>query len=149
MRRQLDVARVLERLLAVALLAAIAAFGACGNGGGFPDAHSLEPPPDPGTFALGWAIQNGSGSAQTCMQAMATLVIVGTRNEATGGQDSAQFNCAQYNALSGALSIGTYDLTFTLVGSAGNQLATAPGQNGVVITSDHTTPTTAITFVVN
>jgi hypothetical protein len=136
-------------VLSLALVGWIAAAGACGNGGGFPDAPNIEPPPDPGTFSLGWAIHSGSGGALTCSDAMAAMVIVNIRNEATGGQDSAQFNCALDNVVSGALFVGTYDLVFSLVGSANNPLATAPAQDGIVISSDHSTPTTAITFVVH
>jgi hypothetical protein len=125
------------------------ALTACGSGGGFPDAHKLEPAPAPGNFSLTWSIANGSGSAETCAQVMATSVIVSTTNEATNDENSQQFSCTLGEAASGALFVGTYDLTFALVGSAGTAIATAPQQAGVVIQSNDTTAATPVTFVVS
>jgi hypothetical protein len=132
------------------LSASIIALGACGSGGGFPDAHKLEPAPDPGTFSLKWSITDGSGgSAESCTQAMATQVDVTATNESTSEESSTQFDCSLGEAVSGALFIGTYNLTFALVGSAGTALATAPPQAGIVISSDNTTAVEPITFAVS
>ena len=132
-----------------ALVGALCLLAACGSGGGFPDAHKLEPAPAPGNFSLKWSIANGSGSAETCTEAMATNVIVTTTNQATSDENSQQFSCSLGEAASGALFVGTYDLTFALVGSAGTAIATAPQQAGVIITSNDTTAVTPVTFVVS
>jgi hypothetical protein len=138
-----------RHLVELALSISVFTVGACGSGGGFPDAHKLEPAPAPGTFSVKWSITNGSGgSAETCTQAMATQVVVTTTNEATSDENSEQFTCGLGEAVSGALFIGTYDLTFALVGSAGTALATAPQQAGIVISSDNTTAVAPITFAV-
>ncbi len=83
----------------------------------------------------------------TCAAANATKVTVGITDEKTSDHSSISFDCALADALSGDLAVGTYDLTFTLVGTAGN-IATGTPQPGIAITSNGTTPVTDVVFTV-
>lgn len=135
------------KYLAPVLVAGLAvALGfACGGGGGFVDAPVIEPPPNPGTFAVDWSIKHASGSAGTCMEIGATTFVVTLKDQKTGQSSSAQFNCALGGAVSGALTPATYDLGFTLAGS-GSAIAMAAMQMGVVIQSDTTTRILPVVF---
>lgn len=122
---------------------------ACGSGGGFVDAPKAEPPPPPGTLALDWSIQHAGGSAATCADVGATLVVLTVAGQSSGGTSSATFNCALGGAISGALTPGTYDAGFSLVGSGSSSpIAMGPPQTGVVIQSDMTTRVQPVVFSV-
>jgi hypothetical protein len=118
---------------------------ACGGGGGFVDAPVIEPPPDPGTFAVDWSLKHASGSAATCMDAGATLFVANLKDQANGESSAASFNCELGGAISGALTPGTYDIGFTLAGSAG-VITMGMMQMGVVIQSDTTTRILPVVF---
>ena len=118
---------------------------ACGGGGGFVDAPVIEPPPNPGTFAVDWTIKHASGSAATCMEVGANLFVANLKAQSNGQSSAASFNCALGGAVSGALTPGTYDIGFTLAGS-GSAIAMAMTQMGVVIQSDTTTRILPVVF---
>jgi hypothetical protein len=122
-----------------------ALLGGCGSGGGFPDARGFPDSAAPGTFRLDWSIVNAQSQPRNCNQANATSVIVGLREETTGSALGASFHCDAGSGISGSVPIGTYDLTFTLVGISGN-IATAPPQTGIVIQSLKTTQVSPIVF---
>ncbi len=143
------------RWLAPATVAGIAvgfAF-ACGSGGGFVDAPKAEPPPPPGTLAVDWSIHHAGGSAATCTEAGAMLVVVTMQGQTMGGTSSQTFNCALGGAITGAINPGVYDVGFALVGTgsgsgSASTLATGAPQTGVVIQSELTTRVTPVVFSV-
>jgi hypothetical protein len=55
------------------------------------------------------------------------------------------FTCSVGSGISGSIPIGTYDLGFTLLGSAG-LITTAPRQMGVVIKARMTTQIMPVVF---
>jgi len=132
----------------LALAAVFAACGAaCGSGGGFPDAAKPPPPPDPGSVAVDWRLQNSSGQPVTCMQVNATTVFVDLRDADTAEAFSATFSCPLGTGISGALPASTYDIRFSLINSNGT-IASAPPQNAVVVMPNKTTQLTPLTFVI-
>lgn len=126
----------------------IGALAACGGGGGFPDAYVPPPPQDPGTVAVDWTLQDGSGSAVTCTQASATTVQVRITDEASGDQFSSSFVCALGGAVSGSLPSATYDLAFALLAGT-TTIASAPAQTGIVVAPDMTAHLGMVVFVVS
>jgi hypothetical protein len=129
--------------------ALLALLCSCGSGDGFPDAFAPPPPPPkPGTFSVRWTLMSTSAAmVQTCAQANATKVTVGITDEKTSDHSSISFDCGLGDALSGDLAVGTYDLTYTLLGTAGT-IATGTPQMGIAITSNGTTPVTDVVFTV-
>jgi hypothetical protein len=131
----------------VSCLLLLGSIGACGDGGGFPDAP--EPPPivDPGTFAIDWSITTPGGQLVTCGEANATTVRVGIVDETSGARASGSFDCLLGGGVSGALLSSTYDLNFFLLGASGT-VATASPQTGVAITAGHTIELAKVAFIV-
>lgn len=118
---------------------------ACGGGGGFVDAPVIEPPPNPGTFAVDWSLKHAGGSAAQCTDVGATLFVANLTDQKSGEHSAASFNCALGGAISGALTPATYDIGFTLAGSGG-AIAMGAVQMGVVIQSDMTTRILPVVF---
>ena len=119
---------------------------ACGGGGGFVDAPGAEAPPPPGTFAVDWTITK-AGSAATCADVSATTVVVTLQDEKTKANSSGSFSCSIGGAVSGAFFPATYDLGFTLTGSAGI-IAMGSAQTGIVIQSNMTAHVMPVVFAV-
>jgi len=135
------VARVVEVVLVAATLVA-----GCDSQAGFPDARIPDAAPVPGTFSLSWTLTDTSDSLPiSCDDANAQSISITVREaDASSGQTEV-FNCSSGSATSRPYPPGTYVLGFELRGSAG-QIATAPSQNGIVVTSSQDTPIGAIDF---
>jgi hypothetical protein len=130
------------RALGLGLLAA------CGSGGGFPDARVIDQPPPGGTFTLDWALGDTGNNAITCDQVGAQSVTVLTHNQAVEGGNTQVFACSTLMGQSQAMSPGVYDFDFALVAATGN-LATAPGQHSITISSGTNTRLAPLAFALD
>lgn len=118
----------------------------CGSGGGFPDARVNDAAP-PGTFSLDWAVTDEGGGRISCDTVGAYTVTVLTHNRAFAGSSTQVFGCPPGTGVSQALTPGTYDFEFELVG-ASETIATAPAQRGVEITAAGSVRLAPLTFQV-
>jgi hypothetical protein len=121
---------------------------ACGGGGGFPDAPVKTPPPDPGTIAVTWSIEDSAGSAEPCAKANAAKVVMTIVQDGTGEQFGQTFMCSLGAAVTGSLPTASYHVGFSLYDGSNALLATGSGQMGVAVTPDHTTDVGQIVFAV-
>src|SRR3569623_1641617 len=119
-------------------LGIIAALGACGGGGGFPDANPIDSPPPTSTFTLEWSVNDTASQPIACDKIGAISVTVLAHNRAYEGGTTEVFTCASGMGQSQALPPGTYDFDFQL-GSSGGMLATAPAQHGVALVAGQNT----------
>lgn len=135
--------------LRAALVFAASMTGACGGGGGFPDA-----PPEPdaspgGTLSLDWSlVKMADGSPVSCDAVGAGTVTLLLRNRSMQGGFTEVFTCGTGSGTTPAVPIGTYDINFELNGLSG-LITTAPEQMGLVVTRGQNTPLAPITFTVN
>jgi len=121
----------------------------CDSEHGFPDARIPDAEVPGGTVTLSWTVTDTNGPATiTCDQANATTVTVTLREEGASSGIPQPFNCSSGMATSAPVPPGTYVLGFELRGPTG-QIATATGQNGIVINSQQDTDVGAINFDVN
>lgn len=132
----------------VSALGALGLVGACGSGGGFPDAPGRDGPPANGTFSLAWSLTDTNGGPLTCDRIGAQEVTVLAHNRAFEGGLTEVFSCSTGSGTSEGLVPGTYDLQFELDGASG-ALATAPPQLGVMIPSGGTAQLAPLTFAVD
>ena len=128
---------------------AVLGLAACGSGGGFPDAKPIDVMPPGGTFTLDWAVVDGNNQNLTCDRIGAQTVTVLTHNRAFAGGSTQVFTCSTGMGQSQALIAGDYDFDFELDASGSMQLATAPGQHDLTITSGQNTLLTPLTFTVD
>lgn len=122
---------------------------ACGGGGGFPDARVIDGPPPGGRFSLSWTLTDMNGAPVTCEQVGAATVSIAYHDPHVSGGGAEAFTCGTGSGTSQVLSIGTYDLSVSLVDRGGTTLVMAPAQTKVPITTGATTPLTAATFPVD
>lgn len=102
-----------------------------------------------GTVTLSWTVTDTNGpSTITCDQANATTVTITLREEGASSGIPDPFNCSSGMATSSPVPPGNYVIGFELRGPTG-QIATAPGQNGIVINSQQDTDIGAVNFDVN
>ncbi|MEO8699243.1 MAG: hypothetical protein ABI867_04340 [Kofleriaceae bacterium] len=120
----------------------------CGGGGGFPVDAGPEPEPPTGKFSLAWTVNNAANEPIACNQIGGQVITVALRNRAVQGGSTEVFTCSSLTGVSAPIAPGVYDMTFSLNGLVG-ELAIAPPQGGIVITSNETTALTAIAFAVD
>lgn len=124
-----------------------AVLGACGDGGGFPDAGST-PATATGNVQLTWNLTDLAGKPITCDQVGGTTVSLTLHSTVKiyGFADS--FACSNSPSSSAQADVGTYRVAATLQGT--NLVPVAgPEQTNVEITADHTTALTPVTFQVD
>jgi hypothetical protein len=119
----------------------------CGDGGGFPDARAIDTPPPAGTISLAWSLTDSGGAPITCDRVGGIAVTAVLRNLGVDGGSTQVFTCNTGMGTSQGVAPGTYDITFELTGTTG-QLATAPAQHNIVVTSGQDTALTPIVFAV-
>lgn len=139
-RRATLVRNMDQRLLLVAMVAA------CGSGGGFPDAPVADAA-IPGTFSLDWVVTDEGDRAIDCDVIGANSVTVLAHNRAFSGGETQVFSCRTGTGVSQALTPGTYDFEFQLVGDS-DVIATAPAQFGVDVAPGDNVRLTPVTFKV-
>jgi hypothetical protein len=134
---------------AALLAVTLATVGACGGGGGFPDA-----PPEPdatpgGTFSLDWSlVKMADGTPVSCDAVGGVTVTLLLRNRAMQGGFTEVFSCNTKTGTTPQVPVGTYDVNFELTGVTG-VITTAPEQSGLVVAQNQNTPLTPVTFTVN
>jgi hypothetical protein len=119
--------------------------GACGSGGGFPDARVIDAPPPGGTFTLDWSVTDLGNQNVSCDKIGATSVTALAHNRAFEGGTTQVFTCSTGMGTSQAMTPGTYDIDFELDAVTG-VLATSPVQHGVEIASDANVRLTPLEF---
>ena len=122
--------------------------GACGGGGGFPDAPPIDHPPPGGRFSATWTVTDTSGNPVACDQISAQSVTASIHNHDVEGGETQVFVCGTGMGTSQDVLPGVYDMTFELGGTFGT-IATAPPQDGIVIESGQTTPIAPLAFMVD
>lgn len=121
----------------------------CGGGGGFPDARSLDDTPVPGgRFTLDWSVTDMNGAPLACDRIGGVSVTTTLHDVSAQGSEIEAFGCTGPSATSMPFHPGTWDFSYELQGVVG-QLATAPGQRNVVLTSGETTRLMPISFSVD
>jgi len=143
---------VFRKVSPVCLFAGVAiagvGVGACGSGGGFPDARVIDASQPTGTFSLAWTVTNTTGTTISCDAIGASTVQVAVHNVNVLGGTNEVFSCSALRGKSPALPVGTYEMQFQLVGLIG-QLATAPEVHDLAIEQNTDTPVSPLTFAVD
>ncbi len=122
---------------------------ACGSGGGFPDAKQIDVLIPGGTFTLDWAVTDINNLNLSCDRIGAESVTVLTHNRAFAGGSTQVFSCSTGTGQSQSMIAGDYDFDFELDAVGSSQLATAPGQHAVTITSGANTRLSPLTFTLD
>lgn len=121
---------------------------ACGSGGGFPDANTIDSPPELGAFSLQWSVTDASHQPISCAQVGAAGVTVTYHNRAFAGALTEVFNCTTGSGTATRVIVGAYDFDYDLHTDKGTPLATVQGPRDVQITSGQTTALDPVTFTV-
>ncbi|CAN5777949.1 hypothetical protein BH11MYX2_BH11MYX2_30080 [soil metagenome] len=135
------------RFLVGTALAATFISGACGSGGGFPDAAPVEGPPAEGTVSVKWTVTDATGGAVTCDAIGAQAVTLVMHNKAVSGGSTEVFVCGTGQGTTPGYAPGTYDISFELSGPSGT-IKTAPVQT-VDIKSNQNAELQPISFAVD
>jgi hypothetical protein len=137
---------MLFRVFILASLIGFAGCGGCSSGGFPPDAAGADAAAM-GSVTLAWSLSDLDGQPIQCDQVGANTVALQIRNRSTLTGVAASFSCKNSPSTQ-ALAAGSYDISFELNG-VGGTLATAPGQNTVMVFSGEDTPLTPVTFMVD
>ncbi len=121
---------------------------ACGSGGGFPDANSIDAPAPTGAFSLAWTVTDAAHQPITCDRIGAVALTVTYHNRAFSGALTEVFDCATGFGTGTGLIEGQYDFDFELDATSG-ALATAPEQTPVQITANQTVALNPVSFAVD
>lgn len=133
----------MHRVCVLGLLAA------CGGGGGFPDANQkIDAAPPSATFSLAWSVTDMASAPVACDKIGAVSVTVLAHNEGFDGGTTEVFTCGTGMGTSEKLPPGTWDFDFQLSNAAG-VIATAPGQQNVILKNGENTELMPLTFVVD
>jgi hypothetical protein len=121
---------------------------ACGGGGGFPDAPSVDDTgPPTGTFSVAWSVVDQNSQPLSCDRIAGQTMTVLTHNLAVAGGATQPFSCSTGMGTSEALVTGTYEMNFELAGTFG-LLARGPEQVPVEIRANEKTELAPVTFQV-
>ena len=93
--------------------------GACGGGGGFPDADTSDQGGPTGTFSVSWMVNDQNNQPITCDRISAQTMTVLTHNLAVMGGATQIFTCATGMGTSQGMSPGNYEMDFELGGTFG------------------------------
>jgi len=121
---------------------------ACGSGGGFPDAMTIDSPPPTSTFTLAWTVSDANNNPISCDKIGAVSVTVLAHNLAFEGGRTEVFTCASGTGMSEPLPPGTWDFDFEL-NSIGGTITMATAQHGVVLAPGANTVLMPLAFSVD
>lgn len=142
---------MLLRGIHLAGLIALACTAGCGGCSGSDGFHLDAAPPDAitlGRVSLAWSLTDLAGRPITCDQVGARTVSLLVRNQAGAGGVPASFSCTNSPSVTQVFPSGLYSIGFELNGDGGT-LATAPGQNNVVISGGQITLLAPVVFTVD
>jgi hypothetical protein len=121
--------------------------GACGSGGGFPDANIIDSPPETGAFSLAWTVTDANQQPISCDRIGAVALTVTYHNRAYSGAQTEVFTCATGSGMGTGLVVGSYDFDYELDATTG-PLATVMGPRQVTISSGQTAALPRVSFAV-